>query len=214
MEEVWKDISLSSLHSRSDHDFSSAAPTPISLHLHHHHSAANLRHIILQDFLSTSTSKLDSSSSSSSALALPPVPAPPPTLLSLNSTRELHFPDNNSIATATAAAHFRHHDPSSLSAAFHSPFDQLLGPPPFAKKRLSDSDNSGDRRQKRMIKNRESAARSRARKQAYANELELEVSNLKEENAKLRRQQEELQAVAMAQVPRKHRLQRTSTAPF
>ncbi|KAL4027219.1 hypothetical protein IC575_015682 [Cucumis melo] len=211
MEEVWKDITLSSLHSRSDHDFSSAAPTPISLHLHHHHSAANLRHIILQDFLSSSTSKLDSSSSSSSAAAaaVPSLPPPPPTVLSLNSTRELHFLDN-----PIAAAHFRHQDPSSVSAAFHSPFDQVLGPPPFGKKRVTDSDNSGDRRQKRMIKNRESAARSRARKQAYANELELEVSNLKEENAKLRRQQEELQAAAMAQVPRKHRLQRTSTAPF
>jgi len=40
-----------------------------------------------------------------------------------------------------------------------------------------------------MIKNRESAARSRARKQAYTVELEAEVSQLKEENMKLRKQQ-------------------------
>ncbi|XP_022923339.1 protein FD [Cucurbita moschata] len=213
MEEVWKDINLSSLHSRSDHDFPSAAATPISLHLHHQHSAANFRHIILQDFLSSSTSKLDSSSAAAAAAVA--AVAPPPTVLSLNSTRELHFPDNAAVAAA-AAAHFCHPNPSSATAAFHSPFDQVLGPPPFAKKRVPDSDsnNSGDRRQKRMIKNRESAARSRARKQAYTNELELEVAHLMEENARLRRQHEELRAAATAQTSRKHRLQRTSTAPF
>eukprot|EP01018_Ginkgo_biloba_P012516 Gb_16382 [translate_table: standard] len=49
-----------------------------------------------------------------------------------------------------------------------------------------------ERRQRRMIKNRESAARSRARKQAYTVELEAEVTQLKEENMKLRKQQEEM----------------------
>lgn len=48
-----------------------------------------------------------------------------------------------------------------------------------------------ERRQRRMIKNRESAARSRARKQAYTVELEAEVTQLKEENLKLLRKQEE-----------------------
>lgn len=43
-----------------------------------------------------------------------------------------------------------------------------------------------ERRQRRMIKNRESAARSRARKQAYTVELEAELNHLKEENAQLR----------------------------
>ncbi|KAF9676380.1 hypothetical protein SADUNF_Sadunf09G0132600 [Salix dunnii] len=43
-----------------------------------------------------------------------------------------------------------------------------------------------ERRQRRMIKNRESAARSRARKQAYTVELEHELNQLKEENAKLK----------------------------
>ncbi|XVE95374.1 hypothetical protein REPUB_Repub02eG0091600 [Reevesia pubescens] len=45
-----------------------------------------------------------------------------------------------------------------------------------------------ERRQKRMIKNRESAARSRARKQAYTNQLELEVDQLKKMNSWLKRQ--------------------------
>lgn len=48
-----------------------------------------------------------------------------------------------------------------------------------------------ERRQRRMIKNRESAARSRARKQAYTVELEAEVTQLKEENRELRKKQEE-----------------------
>ena len=43
-----------------------------------------------------------------------------------------------------------------------------------------------DRRKKRMIKNRESAARSRARKQAYVSELEQEVQLLQQENESLR----------------------------
>eukprot|EP01018_Ginkgo_biloba_P025225 Gb_05158 [translate_table: standard] len=46
-----------------------------------------------------------------------------------------------------------------------------------------------ERRHKRMIKNRESAARSRARKQAYTNELECEVKRLKAENAWLKNYQ-------------------------
>ncbi|VFQ59193.1 unnamed protein product [Cuscuta campestris] len=49
------------------------------------------------------------------------------------------------------------------------------------------------RRQRRMIKNRESAARSRARKQAYTEELEAEVNHLREENSQLRLALEELE---------------------
>ncbi|XP_021319491.1 bZIP transcription factor TRAB1 [Sorghum bicolor] len=44
-----------------------------------------------------------------------------------------------------------------------------------------------ERRQRRMIKNRESAARSRARKQAYTMELEAEVQKLKEQNEELQK---------------------------
>ncbi|KAH1081980.1 hypothetical protein J1N35_021741 [Gossypium stocksii] len=74
------------------------------------------------------------------------------------------------------------------------PFDALASPTGLAcfdKKRFQDPDNNfGDQCHKRMIKNWESAARSRARKQAYINELELEVAHLMEENARLNRQQE------------------------
>ncbi|KAK6942606.1 Basic-leucine zipper domain [Dillenia turbinata] len=50
-----------------------------------------------------------------------------------------------------------------------------------------------ERRQRRMIKNRESAARSRARKQAYTVELEAELNQLKEENAQLKQTLAELE---------------------
>ncbi|KAK7396681.1 hypothetical protein VNO78_17838 [Psophocarpus tetragonolobus] len=50
-----------------------------------------------------------------------------------------------------------------------------------------------ERRQRRMIKNRESAARSRARKQAYTVELEAELNQLKEENTQLKQALAELE---------------------
>ncbi|KAM0904267.1 hypothetical protein ACQ4PT_018147 [Festuca glaucescens] len=49
-----------------------------------------------------------------------------------------------------------------------------------------------ERRQRRMIKNRESAARSRQRKQSYVMELETEVAKLKERNEELQRKQVEM----------------------
>ncbi|XP_042460645.1 ABSCISIC ACID-INSENSITIVE 5-like protein 7 [Zingiber officinale] len=45
-----------------------------------------------------------------------------------------------------------------------------------------------ERKQKRMLKNRESAARSRARKQAYVRRLEEELEHLKKTNHMLRKQ--------------------------
>ncbi|KAF9587662.1 hypothetical protein IFM89_004494 [Coptis chinensis] len=73
-----------------------------------------------------------------------------------------------------------------------------------------------ERRQKRMIKNRESAARSRARKQAYTNELENKVSRLEEENARLKKQKDlELMLPYVPPPPEpKFQLRRTSSARF
>ncbi|XP_004489632.1 ABSCISIC ACID-INSENSITIVE 5-like protein 2 [Cicer arietinum] len=72
-----------------------------------------------------------------------------------------------------------------------------------------------ERRQKRMIKNRESAARSRARRQAYTQELELKVSRLEEENERLRRQNEMEKEVLCVPPPEpKNQLRRTSSASF
>ncbi|XP_043710668.1 bZIP transcription factor TRAB1-like isoform X2 [Telopea speciosissima] len=80
-----------------------------------------------------------------------------------------------------------------------------------------------ERRQRRMIKNRESAARSRARKQAYTMELEAEVAKLKEENQKLQEKQAEimemqknqiLEKMNQQRIPKKLCLRRTQTGPW
>ncbi|KAJ7946058.1 ABSCISIC ACID-INSENSITIVE 5-like protein [Quillaja saponaria] len=57
-----------------------------------------------------------------------------------------------------------------------------------------------ERRQKRMIKNRESAARSRARKQAYTLELEAEIAKLKEVNQELQTKQAEFMEMQKNQI--------------
>ncbi|XP_065881138.1 bZIP transcription factor TRAB1-like [Euphorbia lathyris] len=79
-----------------------------------------------------------------------------------------------------------------------------------------------ERRQRRMIKNRESAARSRARKQAYTMELETEVARLKAENQELRKKQEEMMEMQKNEVVevmnqkqvKRHCLRRTQTGPW
>ncbi|KAI3704051.1 hypothetical protein L1987_74257 [Smallanthus sonchifolius] len=79
-----------------------------------------------------------------------------------------------------------------------------------------------ERRRKRMIKNRESAARSRARKQAYTLELEEEVAKLKKLNQELQKKQEEIMESHNFQVPEKMKLggkrkpclRRTVTGPW
>ncbi|KAG2579321.1 bZIP transcription factor TRAB1-like isoform X1 [Panicum virgatum] len=80
-----------------------------------------------------------------------------------------------------------------------------------------------ERRQRRMIKNRESAARSRARKQAYTMELEAEVQKLKELKAELQKKQEEMMEMQKNQVlevvsnpyaQKKRCLRRTLTGPW
>lgn len=71
-----------------------------------------------------------------------------------------------------------------------------------------------ERRRKRMIKNRESAARSRARKQAYTNELENKVSHLEEENERLKKQSELDKILCAPPAEPKYQLRRTSSASF
>uniref|UniRef100_A0A1J3G8X8 ABSCISIC ACID-INSENSITIVE 5-like protein 5 n=1 Tax=Noccaea caerulescens TaxID=107243 RepID=A0A1J3G8X8_NOCCA len=79
-----------------------------------------------------------------------------------------------------------------------------------------------ERRQRRMIKNRESAARSRARKQAYTVELEAEVAKLKKENDELQQKQAKIMEMQKNQEMEmrnleggaKKRLRRTESGPW
>ncbi|KAJ7959066.1 Abscisic acid-insensitive 5-like protein 2 [Quillaja saponaria] len=85
------------------------------------------------------------------------------------------------------------------------------------KHRYSDemTEKTIERRQKRMIKNRESAARSRARKQAYTNELEHEVLRLRKINNWLKKQKEVETLLSSAPIPvPKYQLRRSSSAFF
>ncbi|XP_073013334.1 bZIP transcription factor 12-like [Typha latifolia] len=68
---------------------------------------------------------------------------------------------------------------------------------------LDPEDRVALQRQKRMIKNRESAARSRERKQAYTVELESLVTQLEEENNALQREQDELLKLRFKQLMEK-----------
>lgn len=122
--------------------------------------------------------------------------------------------------------------PASFLSALNSPFEAMacaddtspmpMGSllEPFMKKRgFEENEVSGDRRFKRMMKNRESAARSRDRRLAYTFELEKKKSLLTEENAKLRRvlQGQELFSAAAtieAKAPRKRNLCRSLSALF
>ncbi|GAV74719.1 LOW QUALITY PROTEIN: bZIP_2 domain-containing protein, partial [Cephalotus follicularis] len=212
MEEVWKDINLGSLH-----DNTSREDLPMTPSVHHNHP--HNPQFILQDFFARPFNKdppIGISSNGERTFYGSPL-SPPATVLRLNSGHGFDFLDNSDPLRPNSQLRC-HHSLSNVSS-FNSPLEALAsssGLASFGKKRVQESDgSSGDRRHKRMIKNRESAARSRARKQeCYTNELEHEVAQLMEENARLKRQQEQLRLAAAAQLPKKHMLHRTSTAPF
>ncbi|KAF8101112.1 hypothetical protein N665_0210s0047 [Sinapis alba] len=253
MEEVWEDINLASIHHLNRH----------SQHPQHNHEPRFRSHnqnqnpnSIFQDFLNrplnhepTIHTSLNGDTTTVTALFSSSPLAPPATVLSLNSGAGFEFLDNQDpLVIPNTNLHSHNHLTNVPS--FNTSLEDLTC---FGEKRGQESnEGSGNRRHKRMIKNRESAARSRARKQecaspplltfllqremwfcyqnvfvlkkglwvfdshlqAYTNELELEVAHLQAENARLRRQQEQLRMAAANQQPKKKTLQRSSTAPF
>ncbi|KAJ8770342.1 hypothetical protein K2173_014952 [Erythroxylum novogranatense] len=124
-----------------------------------------------------------------------------------------HHPIHQSIPVTHAA-----YTDTQATMSPSSLMGSLLDTQTPGRKRVASGDvveKTVERRQKRMIKNRESAARSRARKQAYTNELEIKVSQLEEENQRLRRQQETEKALPCVAPPEpRHRLRRTASAPL
>ncbi|KAG6776608.1 hypothetical protein NC652_014929 [Populus alba x Populus x berolinensis] len=248
MEEVWDDINLASLHDHSNTNTSSNT---------NRHSFNGM---VFQDFLarpsnkdtSTRAASKEPSSGGGNSFLKNPLGPPPATMLSLNSGSDrFHYLESSNTVSVRPNPQMHSHANGgaiSFDSSLDSPFDALGSSSvllSICKKRPQENGDvsGGDRRHKRMIKNRESAARSRARKQesgspfenlfivklndyrmlmfylllilqAYTVELEREAAHLAQENAKLRRQQERFLAAAPAQLPKKNTLYRTSTAPF
>ncbi|RRT57052.1 hypothetical protein B296_00032253 [Ensete ventricosum] len=172
MEEVWKDITVTTLN--RERPITPLQHHGYGRHHHHAHSSPSFRDMMLQDFLAGPLSRpLTISTPAVKELRLPPPPTPPPlpqTALSLNSGMELQYlgPDPKTHSDSTSS----NHNASIISSAFSS---VMAGPPSSTglfslcskKQRLRENPTVGvDRGLQRMIKNRESAARSRARKQA------------------------------------------------
>ncbi|KAM3370735.1 hypothetical protein ACQJBY_018210 [Aegilops geniculata] len=142
----------------------SLCSTPVALQSYHLHSPAAHPYrgaVYLQDYLAGANS-----------VPQPPRTPPPHTALSLEFT---NLGGANSAASSGD-------DPGHFGFSLPGPGGNNGSRRPAA---LQPAAVGGDRRQRRMIKNRESAARSRARKQAYTNELELELEQLRREKQML-----------------------------
>ncbi|KAG7540209.1 hypothetical protein ISN45_Aa07g004500 [Arabidopsis thaliana x Arabidopsis arenosa] len=177
MEEVWKDINLASIHHLNRH-----SPHPQQNHEPRFRSHNHNPNSIFQDFLNgssnqeppptslTAGSAPNGDSTTVTALCSSPFP-PPATVLSLNSGAGFEFLDNQD-PLVTSNSNLHNHNHLSNVHSFNTPFEALVPSTCFGKKRGQESnEGSGNRRHKRMIKNRESAARSRARKQECASPL-------------------------------------------
>nr|GMD94436.1 protein FD-like [Ipomoea batatas] len=120
---------------------------------------------------------------------------------------------------STTSGHWNGPPPATaLSLNTHHHPDPITPPPHHfhTRKRPPETDDGADlRHHERLIKCRESAARYRARKRAYTNQLEMKIAHLKRENDKLRRQKEKL-SMEVSAMPskKKNKLYRTLTAPF
>ncbi|QCE16709.1 ABA responsive element binding factor [Vigna unguiculata] len=132
----------------------------------------------LSHTLSSSPSPSPSSSSPSHTL-LPPPPSSVehvwndlklPSLS--NSPVDFNHSSSHSSLLSLSSSHNHHSLLSVSNASFHS--------------------NHQDHRHSRIMKNRESAVRSRARKQAYRKGLEVEIARLTEENSRLRKELKEV----------------------
>lgn len=163
MEQVWKDLSF----------FPHPPPPPPPINPNPNpNPTSSFRGVILQDFLA-GPFKETPTSSSAAAHDHPhndeehqfPLPLPP-TALSLNSAG-LDFEYNSRNGDCRGPR---------VNGAFVAPgfADAVIGSPPNVgllsfcdQNRRASIESGGDRRHKRMMKNRESAARSRARKQAH-----------------------------------------------
>ncbi|XP_030446864.1 protein FD-like [Syzygium oleosum] len=197
MEDIWKDINLAFLKDPPEHR-RSAAPAAISTSI----DGVGFQGAVLTNFLAGPARDYSPRGSGFGS----DVGA---TRLSLNCSE----PDAEGVAAAGQVQ-----VPCGRGGGVGADSPPLVpGFSPFCGKRSSDNGGGNDRcdrKFKRLVKNRESAARSRARRQAYTTGLEIEIARLQKENAKLRRQQEKLRLVPRTEIPKKKTLQRTFTSPF
>ncbi|XP_020681329.2 ABSCISIC ACID-INSENSITIVE 5-like protein 3 [Dendrobium catenatum] len=101
--------------------------------------------------------------------------------------------------------------PTGIGANNASPLSN--GPKRVAGEEMAEK--ALERRKKRMIKNRESAARSRIRKQAYTSELENIILRLEEENERLKKEKELDTLLHCVPLPEpKQQLRRSISAPL
>ncbi|KAJ0011129.1 hypothetical protein Pint_34404 [Pistacia integerrima] len=123
------------------------------------------------------------------------------------------------VATGSPASQVSPDVIAKSSAESLSPVPYVIG----RGRRGSALEKVVERRHRRMIKNRESAARSRARKQAYTLELEAEVAKLKEANQELQKRQADIMLVQKDELLEKMKqhyggrrlyLRRTLTGPW
>ncbi|KAB1204057.1 Protein FD [Morella rubra] len=179
MEEVWKDISLASLHERSNKTRSSTITTINTTTENPEFCGTSLQDFFTRPLNKDPAKRGASSGATDPSLAVEttflytPVP-PPTTMLSLNSGSDFAYLESRDPIEPNSQSQWR--------ASFTTP--------PFVYSLNSAFD-------------------------AYTNELELEVAHLQEENARLRKQQaEKLCLATTAQLPKMHRISRTSSAPF
>ncbi|XP_056859603.1 protein FD-like [Raphanus sativus] len=171
MEEVWEDINLASIHHLNRH---SQHPQHNHQPRFRSHDRQNQNHeSMFQDFLNRPLNRepnmpisLNGNTTTVTALfSSSPLAAPPATVLSLNSGAGFEFLDNQDPLVLPNSNLHRHNHLTDVPS-FNTSFEDLTC---FGKKRGQESnEGSGNRKHKRMIKNRESAARSRARKQECA----------------------------------------------
>ncbi|KAL2895321.1 Protein FD [Bienertia sinuspersici] len=198
MEEVWKDIHQSCIHQENNNnnnnpriargffeDILNNRPPiiPQSQSEKENNNNNNIQHNHDYDYDYDDVDEDDKNGIFKKEL-LSNVISTPGFISSLNSPFEA-LATNTIVATSTSPA-------SSLLNPSCFPIISNKRPLPEVYHDVIDGEPGVDRRHKRMIKNRESAARSRARRQAYTSELEREQAQLKEENAMLRKQQEQV----------------------
>ncbi|XP_062098783.1 protein FD-like [Humulus lupulus] len=218
MEEVWKNINLSSLPENSSSSSTTTTTTTTATATATATATDQpFPSAILQDFLSipllsnTPSKSIDSSSfiPDISLSHHPKQPLPLPlSSFSLNSELpDFGFQFLETRAPVCSNPANQHSGSSSLNTS----------PVQLKKKAPKKSLESPEKRFVRLMKNRDSADRARARKEVYTKELEIRLAHLKKENALLRKQikSSKKKEPAAHQCPKKDTsLYRTLTAPF